>query len=246
MKTLIRRGFTLVELLVVVAIVAILAGLIFAVFARARESGRSTTCLNNLQQLGKAFLLYLQDYGGYFPSSHDVLAGKGIWVALTPPCTFSLHYPDCTYAPENGVIYPYVRDTMVYICPSDPYGSKVRLSYAMNISLGVDGDVGHESQITDPTTTVLLVENHFVPDDVFHSPGYNGCPVGVPIDATIPCHGDPKRCYSTPILGSVCLSPVSCVHLGNTNVLFVDGRAKSMLRGALTARMFLLERDHAN
>lgn len=246
MKEFIRRGFTLVELLVVVAIVAILAGLMFAVFARARESGRSTTCLSNLQQLGKAFQLYLQDHDGYFPSSHDILAGKGIWVALTPPCRFSLHYPHCTYAPENGVIYPYVRNTGVYICPSDPYGSQVRLSYAMNINLGVDGDAANESQIANTATTVLLVEKHFHPDVVFHCPGYNGCPVGTPIDAAIPCDGEPRRCYETPILGSMCLEPVSCTHLGNTNVLFVDGRAKSMPRGALMARMFLLERDRAD
>lgn len=169
-----------------------------------------------------------------------------IWVALTPPCAFSLRYPRCTYAPENGVIYPYARNAGVYICPSDPYGSQVRLSYAMNISLGVDGDVVHEGQITDTATTVLLVENHFLPDDVFHCPGYNGSPVGAQLDAAIPCRGEPRRCYEVPIVGSVCSSPVACTHLGKTNVLFVDGCAQSKPRGTLTVRMFLPERTSSN
>src|SRR5437868_15440430 len=57
-----RRGFTLIELIVVIAIIAILAAILFPVFAQARESARQTTCLSNQKQLGTGLMMYAQDY----------------------------------------------------------------------------------------------------------------------------------------------------------------------------------------
>ena len=59
-----HRGFkfTLIELLVVIAIIAILASMLLPALNRARESGRSTSCLNQLSQLSKAALFYAGDY----------------------------------------------------------------------------------------------------------------------------------------------------------------------------------------
>jgi prepilin-type N-terminal cleavage/methylation domain-containing protein len=52
-----KRGFTLIELLVVSGILLILGGLLFSLFARAREQARKTTCLGNLQQLALGMLM---------------------------------------------------------------------------------------------------------------------------------------------------------------------------------------------
>ncbi|MDX1934547.1 MAG: prepilin-type N-terminal cleavage/methylation domain-containing protein [Capsulimonadales bacterium] len=57
-----RKGFTLIELLVVIAIIAILAAILFPVFAQARAKARQTVDLNNLKQIGLAYLMYAQDY----------------------------------------------------------------------------------------------------------------------------------------------------------------------------------------
>jgi prepilin-type N-terminal cleavage/methylation domain-containing protein len=62
MGTRFRRGFTLIEFLVVIAIIAILAAILFPVFAQARATARKAACTSNLKQIGLAFALYAQDY----------------------------------------------------------------------------------------------------------------------------------------------------------------------------------------
>src|SRR5439155_2361127 len=62
-----RAGFTLLELLVVIALITILAALLFPVLAAARGKARQAVCLQNLQQLASGMLLYSDDYDGSFP-----------------------------------------------------------------------------------------------------------------------------------------------------------------------------------
>jgi prepilin-type N-terminal cleavage/methylation domain-containing protein len=61
-------GFTLMELLVVIAVMGLLAAMLFPVFAQAREAARRTTCLSNLRQLAAAHHLYVQDYDELLPA----------------------------------------------------------------------------------------------------------------------------------------------------------------------------------
>ena len=62
-----KAGFTLVELLIVIAIIAILAAILFPVFNNARKKAYQTQCAANLQQLGTATRMYAQDYDDTFP-----------------------------------------------------------------------------------------------------------------------------------------------------------------------------------
>lgn len=77
-----RFGFTLIGLLVVVAIIAILAGLLQPGLANAREKGRAGVCLSNLRQLHLAWFQYTQDYGngppndGYVDSRVELFLGR--------------------------------------------------------------------------------------------------------------------------------------------------------------------------
>lgn len=61
------RKFTLIELLIVIAIIAILAGLLLPALDRARRTSRATACVNNLKQIYLGFQNYSSDYDGYYP-----------------------------------------------------------------------------------------------------------------------------------------------------------------------------------
>jgi type II secretory pathway pseudopilin PulG len=96
------RAFTLMELLLVIALIATLTGLMLPTLSRAREAGRSTACLSNLRQAGIALQLYTQDHNNRLPFMRDQ--------ALT--ATNELPGPD-------QVLSNYLGNVRVLRCPSD-------------------------------------------------------------------------------------------------------------------------------
>jgi prepilin-type N-terminal cleavage/methylation domain-containing protein/prepilin-type processing-associated H-X9-DG protein len=66
-----QRGLTLVELLVVVAIIATLMAILLPSLGRARVAGQRTVCLSNLRQVALGFDHYRADYGDVYPAAQD-------------------------------------------------------------------------------------------------------------------------------------------------------------------------------
>ncbi|MGV3617826.1 MAG: type II secretion system protein [Fimbriimonas sp.] len=62
-----RRAFTLIEILICIAIIGVLAALLFPVVAQARERGQRASCVSNLKQMGTALGLYQGDHDGNLP-----------------------------------------------------------------------------------------------------------------------------------------------------------------------------------
>jgi prepilin-type N-terminal cleavage/methylation domain-containing protein len=62
-----QTAFTLVELLVVFAIISVLAAILFPVFVSAKRSAKRTTALSNVDEIGKALHLYLNDFDDTLP-----------------------------------------------------------------------------------------------------------------------------------------------------------------------------------
>lgn len=81
-----RKGFSLVELMVVIAIIVILVFLSFVGISRARASARSAVCTSNLRQIGSAMIAYTIDNNGQLPPLEDRTGPdnglRGIWPDL--------------------------------------------------------------------------------------------------------------------------------------------------------------------
>ena len=132
------QGFTLVELLVVIAVIAILAALLLPVLARAKEKARSTQCANNLRQWGLAYQMYANDNEDFLPRR-----GQGVqvlaqidrsedWFNCLP------HYFGLTsfQLMVSNNAQPAAHSQSVFICPTaDNPGGTYFLPYGMNMNL---------------------------------------------------------------------------------------------------------------
>lgn len=95
-----RSGFTLIEILIVLAIIALLAAILFPVFAKVRERGRTTACASNMRQIGTAFAMYTADHDG--------------WMPLITYTSQVCAWPDR--------LLPYIKSNQIFWCPSFPRG----------------------------------------------------------------------------------------------------------------------------
>ncbi len=146
-----RSGFTLVELLVVITIIGLLAGLSLGALARVRASADQGACVGHLQQIGAATLSYVSDNDGQFPIN---AAGQFGYVPL---------------------ILPYLggtnKKTKTFACPADKYTTDPTkpgaygpeyggISYAQNGYLGGTSyrALKYMSRVTYPSATALTMD----------------------------------------------------------------------------------------
>jgi prepilin-type N-terminal cleavage/methylation domain-containing protein/prepilin-type processing-associated H-X9-DG protein len=116
-------GFTLLELLVTVAVIVILASLLLPVLTRAREQGRRITCVSNLRQFGYSWLMYAADQRDLVPPNNGGFpfpVGQETWVhGFLSPYDNNRDNINTDYL-ATSLLSPYLGSTFsVWRCPSD-------------------------------------------------------------------------------------------------------------------------------
>ena len=99
-----RRGFTLVELLVVIGIIALLISILLPSLSRARDNARNIVCQSNLRQQMQAITMYVNDADGTMPYARNYE-----WEVRATPGWGSVEaYPPATYMQEPDMMQPYL------------------------------------------------------------------------------------------------------------------------------------------
>jgi len=108
-KVRVRRAFSLVEYLIVCAIVLVLSGIVTVVVVRAKESAKNGHCQNNLRLICQSLPLYAEDYDGWAPhyTTYRSGNGEGIKTAAEPQ-------------KWRESLSPFIKDQSAFHCPQDP------------------------------------------------------------------------------------------------------------------------------
>jgi prepilin-type N-terminal cleavage/methylation domain-containing protein len=133
-----QTGFTLVELLVVVGIIAVLISLLLPALNKAREASKAIVCQSNEHQLMMGFLMFANEHQGHLPGNYfDSVfqqpkdAEKRDWLLgdNRNQGNSRLEYLD---GPQNGTIFRYIKDAKVYLCPSYEHGDGLNVGAESN------------------------------------------------------------------------------------------------------------------
>jgi prepilin-type N-terminal cleavage/methylation domain-containing protein/prepilin-type processing-associated H-X9-DG protein len=205
-------GFTIVEVLVVIAIIGILSGILLPIFLSAKESVRTSKCQSNLKQLYFAFKLYADEWSGVLPCGGGCKGDRSYWAQE-----------------GGGGIDAYLKNRRksgqsVYDCPSYTGEYKSEWSartYSMNSYLRNPWDHPgpgcthimrgiREANIPEPARTILIYEG--MPEDWTNDRG----------------EGYVYRCGDWTLVRGYCKLPHYQEsdrpwHRGRNNYLFSDG-----------------------
>ena len=142
-----EKYFTLLELLVVIAVIAILSALLLPALGKAKEAGKTISCKNNHKQLGVIWSMYANDFNDYvMPASTAHVTGLSFPVGWHEYLAINNIIPSSVDAAN-------VRNASLLQCPSDPipninvtYNWPFRMSYAYNKWMGEIGGYVRNTQ----------------------------------------------------------------------------------------------------
>lgn len=136
-----KTGFTLIEVLVVVAIIALLVSILLPSLSAARRSAKNTKCKHNLHQIGVAMEAYLVEYKDYFPIACRMLSKEMMRHGLygqNYDDLKAINFPYDFYHPLSKVLNRQIsKQTELLECPEDFVSSADSESYLLHDGINV-------------------------------------------------------------------------------------------------------------
>lgn len=220
----------------VIAIIAILAAILFPVFAQAKAAAKKTAALSNLKQNAVAVLIYNTDYDDVFAQSAYSMAPNGIVVPGSGAQIFSVY----------DAIFPYTKNKDIYMDPADPKAIKWKDILA-SIGLQPFQNAGNTIEFASTAINFAIFEDPSVPPTLGgNDPVVSESSLGTPVDTAM--------FFSARYIGAGVLNPDAPTgtpnyrnpagpfaaqnfpgtarHTDTIVINFVDGHAKAYKRNA--------------
>lgn len=163
-----RCAFTLIELLGVIAILAILAALLLPALARVRATAKRTHCLSNLHQMGLAAQIYVNDQEGSFPIAYYYAVQNGVTISYAWDLTTIDSSPNEVIP---GLLWQGQGAKAIQQCPSftggvnwlvDPYtGYNYNTSFIGHGQFENIPEPAKATAVKNPTTTALFGDGEY-------------------------------------------------------------------------------------